>query len=179
MRRIARWLGMAALLALLAVWGLALRPVSLGGPATFVAIRGDSMEPTYHSGDLVVLFSADRYEPGDPIGYRVPEGELGAGLVVVHRVIGGNGADGYVLHGDGNPAPDPWNPDDGDVVGRVVLRLPLVGSLVAAIRQPATLAALASALVVTLVLFWQPRRPARRRGHAPVAEPRTESGRPF
>ena len=167
MRRIAHWLSLAILLALLAIWAVALRPASLGGPATFVVIRGDSMEPTYHTGDLVVLLRADHYAPGDPIGYRVPEGELGAGLVVVHRILDGDGDGGYLLQGDGNPAPDPWNPNDGDVVGRAEWRLPMVGSLVATLRQPAALAALAASLALTFVVFWRPRPTPRHQRSAP------------
>lgn len=166
MRRIAHWLSLATLIALLAVWGVALRPASLGGPATFIVIRGDSMEPTYYPGDLVVLHRADQYGPGDAVGYRVPDGELGAGLVVVHRILSGDGDVGYLLQGDANPAPDPWSPDDGDVVGRVTWRIPVVGSLIATIRQPAALASLAASLALTLVVFWRPRLRPRQQASA-------------
>ncbi len=152
MRQATNWLGLAAILVLAVAWGMTVRPAALGGPATYIVVRGDSMAPTYATGDLVILAHAETYSPQDIVGYRVPAGELGAGLVVVHRIIGGDGASGYVLQGNNNPAPDPWLPHQSDIVGRAVAQLPTVGRLVAVMRQPAMVAALGAALAVTFVL---------------------------
>src|SRR4029079_17591415 len=81
-RSLRRWLGWLLLGAAAATWVLVLRPTSLGGPATYIVIRGDSMDPTYATGDLVILEQAASYGPGDIVAYRVPAGELGAGLAV-------------------------------------------------------------------------------------------------
>jgi signal peptidase len=165
MRRAGHWLGLAAIVVLAVAWGMTMRPAALGGPATYIVIRGDSMVPTYATGDLVILAHAEAYSLQEIVGYRVPAGELGAGLVVVHRIIGGDGAKGYVLQGDNNPAPDPWLPHESDIVGRAVAQVPTVGRLVAVVRQPAILAAFGAAVAVTFVLL----PPTRRRRHAPPA----------
>jgi|RhiMethySRZTD1v2_1073278.scaffolds.fasta_scaffold81701_6 signal peptidase len=150
-------------IASVALWLLLLRPQALGGPAAYLVIRGDSMLPTYESGDLLILHAADRFGVGDVVAYRVPEGEFGEGHLVVHRIVAGDGAAGFVLEGDNNPAPDPWLPKSGDVVGRPWVAIPRVGALIAWARQPVVLGGLAAAMVVALVVS----RPVRR----PVASP--------
>jgi signal peptidase len=53
------------LIVLFVGWYIALRPVVLGGPASYVLVGGQSMEPTIHAGSLVVAFRADDYRVGD------------------------------------------------------------------------------------------------------------------
>ena len=86
-------------LAVAALWAVTLRPTSLGGPATYVVIRGDSMLPVFHAGDLVVLRVAEGLTAGDVVGYRVPDGEVGAGYLVVHRVAAGDARAGFTMLG--------------------------------------------------------------------------------
>jgi len=164
------WKGVSLALigAVVVAWAVTLRPQALGGPAVFVAVRGSSMLPTYVHGDLVVVESASRYRIGEVVAYRVPAGQVGAGKIVIHRIIAGDGVRGFTLQGDHNTAPDPWSPKLGDMVGVATVRLPNAGRLIALVRQPAILAGLAAALVVTLILL-QP--PGRGRGKRP--------GRPF
>jgi signal peptidase len=151
-------------LACLAGWWVTLRPAALGGPINYVVVRGDSMLPTYESGDLVLVHAAAGYAPGDVIAYRVPEGELGEGRLVIHRIVDGDGVSGFVVQGDNNPAPDPWRPPPSDIAGGAWLRIPALGRAVALLHQPATAGALAAAVVVwVLILRWQPRR------HMPAA----------
>ena len=164
--RLRRLVELAFGLALVALWILTLRPTSLGGPATYVVVRGDSMLPTYHSGDLVILHAADGYEAGDVVGYRVPDGEVGAGHLVVHRIVSGDGGAGFTMLGDNNPAPDPWLPRATDVAGEAWLLLPGLGRVIAFVHQPAVAGALAVSLLVTFVLGSS--RPSRPRRPLPV-----------
>jgi signal peptidase len=165
-----RRLGPLALgLVALAAWWLLLRPVSLGGGTSYVVIRGDSMLPVYNTGDLVVLRGASSYKVGDIVGYHVPKGELGEGLLVVHRIVGGDATSGYVLQGDNNPAPDPWQPTVDLIDGTPWVAIPAVGRLIAFLHQPAALAALAVSLVVTWQIGSDARR--RRRPPGPIATP--------
>ena len=140
------------------VWAFTLRPQALGGPAVFVAVRGSSMLPTYQHGDLVVVESAAHYHIGEVVAYRVPAGLVGAGKIVLHRIIGGDATLGFTLQGDHNTAPDPWSPRQADVVGVATFRLANAGRLIALVRQPAILAGLAAALVVTVILIRPPGR---------------------
>jgi signal peptidase I len=143
-------LGLGLLVA--ALWTMTLRPASLGGPATYVVVRGDSMLPDFHSGDLVILRASETYGAGDVIGYRVPDGEVGAGHLVIHRVAAGDGHAGFTVAGDNNPAPDPWLPQSSDIVGKTWLVLPGLGRVISFLHQPAAAGALAVSLLVMLVI---------------------------
>lgn len=172
MRRGGHYLSIAALGLVLVAWVLVLRPASLGGPASYVVIRGSSMLPDLATGDLVILRSAERYDVGDVVAYQVPDGDIGEGRIVIHRIVGGN-ADAFSLRGDNNPAPDPWTPSVSDVVGEAWLTIPGAGRLLAALHQPVLLAALAAAIVVAMMLMRTPDGGAmRRRRVAPGASAR-------
>lgn len=145
---------------LVVLWAFTLRPQALGGPAVFVAVRGSSMLPTYEHGDLVVVESAATFHVGEVVAYRVPAGHIGAGKIVMHRIIGGDGTSGFRLQGDHNSAPDPWQPRQADMVGVATWRLPNAGRLIDLVQHPVILAGLASAIVVTVFLA----RPPRPRG---------------
>jgi len=151
--------GSALLIAFFAVWFVAFRPVVLGGSMTWVAIRGSSMLPTFDTGDVVVVRTAPAYEVGDVVAYRVPEGEFGAGHVVIHRLVGGDAATGFVAQGDNNDSFDPWMPRGSDIVGREWLIVPGLGRVIAFVTQPAVAGALAAALMVSYVIA----RPAGRK----------------
>lgn len=171
-RRAWRLIGLASSFALVTFWMVTLRPTTLGGPATYVVVRGDSMLPTFHSGDLVVLQAAAAYGSGDIVGYRVPEGEVGEGHVVVHRIVSGDAQAGFTLLGDNNPAPDPWLPGLGDVAGRAWLVFPGVGRVITFVHQPAAAGALAASLVVMLALARAPSTGRRRPGYELVGRRR-------
>jgi signal peptidase len=145
------------------VWAFTLRPQALGGPAVFVAVRGSSMLPTYQHGDLVVVEAAPSYRIGQVVAYRVPAGQIGAGKIVVHRIIGGDARGGFILRGDNNSSADPWMPKEGDMVGVATVALPNAGRVIALVRQPVLLAGLAAALVVTIILAQPPGRSRRQR----------------
>ena len=91
-------------------------PAKLGGATSIVVVSGVSMEPTYFTGDLVIARSAEA-SVGDVIVYA-PEGFGGA--QIVHRIVGGNAADGWVMQGDNNDFKDPFTPKGDEVKGVVV-----------------------------------------------------------
>ena len=154
--RLRHYLSLAALAVVLVFWVLVLRPAALGGPTSYIIIRGSSMVPTYASGDLVIVRTAAAYRVGDVVAYRVPDGDVGAGLIVIHRIVA-VGQDRLTLRGDNNAAPDPWNPRVADVVGAAWVSVPGVGRVLAAIHQPVVLAALAASVVVAMIVAWRPR----------------------
>jgi signal peptidase I len=139
------------------LWAFTLRPQALGGPTMFVAVRGSSMLPTYEHGDLVVVQSAAAYHVGEVVAYRVPEGQIGAGKIVIHRITGGDATRGFTLQGDHSTAPDPWSPTGADMVGVATWRLANAGRLIFLVQQPVILAGLASAIVVTVFVARPPR----------------------
>jgi len=156
MRRIVGLLRRAAVLLLILGWVALFRPQILGGPATYLVVRGTSMLPAYETGDLVVLQQQPAYAVGDVIGYRVPTGEIGAGRVVLHRIIG-TSPGGFLVQGDNNEAVDPWTPTADDIAGRLWIVIPVVGRLLAWLHEPAVVGALATAFVVAVTVTHEPR----------------------
>lgn len=142
-RGLRRWLKLAAVLALLAVGLLFLRPRALGGDVEYIIVVGRSMEPTIPQYSLAIAKEAPEYRVGDIIAYRSPYGP-----VVVHRIVGAT-EEGFVTKGD-NPdaAVDPWTVREDMVLGKVVLWVPYVGLAAAYLRSPPILAALAGALAL-------------------------------
>lgn len=140
------------LVAVLGGWALVLRPQALGGPAGYVLVSGTSMEPRYHTGDLVLVMRQSQYRAGDVIAYRVPRGNVAAGAQVIHRIIGGDGTRGFVVQGDNRSAPDVWRPTNEDVVGAKKLRIPDAVLVLQFLRSPVMLGLLAACFVFVRVL---------------------------
>jgi signal peptidase I len=140
--------------ALVATWFVAFRPTVLfNGPTSAVIVQGTSMEPTYHTGDVVLTRTASSYGVGDVIAFRVS-----ANANVIHRIIAVND-NGFVTQGDNRDGPDRWTPKQTDVVGRAWAVIPHAGGLLAWARHRIPLALLVTigALMTTL--------PSRRRRH--------------
>jgi len=110
-----------------------------------IIVSGSSMEPTMHTGDLIIVWPASSYTLGSVVTYRIPDGTPGEGKIVVHRVIGFEG-DRLVTQGDNNAEIDPWNPAVDDVIGRRRVLIPGVGKVIAFFLQPAVLASLAAGI---------------------------------
>jgi signal peptidase len=127
-------------------------PVLRGEPSRLLIVSGHSMDPTFHTGDLVLAWPADDYRVGDVAPYQVPRGEPGEGGLVIHRIVGGDARTGFLMQGDNNPTPDVWTPRPEDIIGRQVLLVPRVGELLAWIRQPVVLAALIAGLVTATLV---------------------------
>jgi signal peptidase len=149
-------------------WFAFLRPVRLGGTASFVMVQGTSMDPTYHTGDLVITHKQSSYAVGDVIAYEVPHGDVGVGLTVIHRIIGGSATTGFITQGDNNPAADDWRPKLADVQGSAWFVTPRGGRILAFLHAPIPLAGIAASVVVMWVVYQEdlslPGRGRKRRG---------------
>lgn len=130
------------------LWTTEFRPQRLGGTADYVMVQGVSMLPTYRSGDLVVVKPAPGYGVGDIVAYRVPSGDIGAGLTVIHRIVGGSATRGFVTKGDNNAAVDDWRPTASDIEGVPWIVLPRGGRILAFLHAPVPLGALAASVAV-------------------------------
>lgn len=124
-------------------WWVLLAPPAFGGKTSYISVSGKSMEPTYVTGDLVVVREQGSYTTGDIVAFRAQGG------VVIHRIIGGDGTNGYELQGDNNDWVDPWNPTDAEVVGKAWFRLPGASKWLLSLTHPVVLA-----IVVTAPLAW-------------------------
>lgn len=143
----ASWVAVA-LVAVLAVY---LWPVTWGGGTSLVVVSGHSMEQTFFDGDLVVA-RAGHAEVGDVVVYR-PDGLDG---LVVHRVVGGDAVNGWVIRGDNNTWDDVWHPTGDQVLGVVAWHVPGVGRATGLLSSPTVWLALTA--VAAGVLLWPARR---------------------
>jgi len=157
------WRHAGPVLAGLVAAGLVLAgwPAVLGGVTTCADIRGHSMDPTYHEGDMIIARKTNTVNVGDIVVYKVPPGYLHSGVDVVHRVAGGNLDSGLVMRGDNNPADDPAHPTRDDVIGVVKVHVPWVGHVLRILRTPAFLACCFIGLILELV--WPRRTRTRQR----------------
>jgi signal peptidase I len=144
--------GFAIAVLVLLFWAQYLRPQALGGNAGYVLVSGQSMEPRYHTGDLVLVLRRSSYHAGQLIAYRVPKGDPMAGAQVIHRIVGGDAKHGFVVRGDNRTAPDVWRPKASDVIGAKALRLPNAIVVLQYLRSPVFLGILAAAFVFVHVL---------------------------
>lgn len=135
-------------------WFLLLRPAFLGGATGYTFVSGESMEPVLFDGDLVITRKQDSYGTGDIVVFRVEGGN------VIHRVIGGDAVEGYVVQGDNKELPDLWRPMPSEIEGRKWVLIPSGGHFVAALRHPLIFAIVLGVLGYFSVL--------RGRGHGVV-----------
>jgi signal peptidase len=138
--------------ALVVGWLVLLRPVSLGGSASYATVSGKSMEPRLHTGDLVIAHAQSSYAVGEVVLFRIPAGQPGEGSLIVHRIIGGDATSGFIVQGDNKDAPDPWRPKGSDIIGRSWLELPGSGNALLTLRRPIVLASVLGGLAALLVL---------------------------
>ena len=110
------------LAALLYAW-LQLAPTALGGKVSYLVVEGQSMEPVFTAGDLVLARSADDYDVGDIIAYR---SDL-LDVTVMHRVIE-RGPGIFTTQGDNNPWIDEYQPTRDDVLGVPFTHIPKAGT---------------------------------------------------
>jgi signal peptidase I len=165
----AAWIALTVLVCLF--WMHFVRPQSLGGSAGYVLVSGQSMEPRYHTGDMVLVEKKASYHPGQVIAYRVPKGDAMAGAQVIHRIIGGDAKHGFIVRGDNRTAPDVWRPHQGDIVGAKTLRIPNAIVVLQFLRAPMFLALLAAAFVFVNVLSGGSKPPAPQAGEQDERQP--------
>jgi signal peptidase len=146
---------------LVIVLALALWPASIGGRFGLVMVAGPSMQPTYELGDAVITWR-EPVEIGDVVLYRIPEGSVGAGKTVIHRVIGGDD-NSWVTQGDNSVQPDNWYPSNLDVLGVAKMRVPLGGEILSVFRSWWFIASMAG-LAIGLFLWPDAKAEERKRG---------------
>lgn len=127
-------------------------PSGLGGATTYVTTQGTSMEPRFHTGDLAVLTPASSYGVGDVVAYR----SEALHTIVMHRIVSMDG-DRFVTKGDNNGWVDRDHPTRDEILGRLFVRVPRGGQVIAALRSPGLLLPLAGGLLAVLGALHDPR----------------------
>lgn len=158
------WKRASVVLILVAAWFL-FAPTSVGGRMDYVTVQGHSMEPTFHTSDLVLITRHRSYRVGEIIAYSAAS--MG-GATVIHRIIGM--ADGrYITKGDNNDFVDQYRPSNADVRGSKQLLIRSGASLVDQLHSRSVFMGLLGATVLSVLVSARPtsfrRRRRNLRGH--------------
>jgi signal peptidase I len=144
-RKISPGLYSALWLAVLFFIWLAFAPTQAGGLASYVIIIGQSMEPEFHIGDLVIVHQEAAYHKGDAVAYKNPE----LNGFVFHRIIG-QSLGQFSLQGDNNSWIDTYQPTSREILGKLWVHIPNGGFYIQKIRNPVMMAFIAGILGIVL-----------------------------
>lgn len=98
--------------------------IALGTSTPMFSVVSESMEPTLHVGDMVIIQSQKTYEVGEIVVY------MRGNIPIVHRIIEKD-PEGYIIKGDNNetnPIPDPGIVREKQIVGRAIVTFPVLGA---------------------------------------------------
>lgn len=133
---------------------------SAGVTSPFVIVGGSSMEPTYHSGDLLLVRSVApaSVSEGDVIVFHTPRKGVSAGLPprIAHRVVDiqpVEGMLGYRTRGD-NSDQDSFVVPSNLLIGVVRTNLGPIGKLLALISNVKLLLIIGLPLAIAGAVFW-------------------------
>ncbi len=129
-------------------WMFLLRPTSLDGPTSYIMIVGNSMKPTLNSNDFVFMLERDTYKVGDIVAFKVKD------KLVIHRIVSGTAAEGFIVQGDNKQYSDIWRPTEEQIIGSTWFRLPGFGKYLLQLRQPVIFASVAGILYLVLITPW-------------------------
>ncbi len=137
-------------------------PATFGGSAVFVVVRGESMEPTYHTGDLLYARSASTFAVGEIAVYERQSTDDDA--LVVHRISNVLDDGTFEFKGDNRLSVDHYRPTSDEILAKPIANLgPLPTQIL--VRLPLLLAVLV-AITVTWALW-----PRRDEDHPPPGRP--------
>ena len=149
----------------------------------FVLVRGSSMQPAYHEGDLLI---SQRLAPadiaiGDVIVFTLPRDARREGLpeAAAHRVIGISARDGalqFETRGD-NSDPDPFTVPSRNVNGVVVKNLGPIGRPLLLLGNTRMLLMLGLPLLTFAAVFFVMNSSGETEGR-PDSRPQSPGGRP-
>jgi signal peptidase len=173
-------------LVIAAIWGVAtlaaiivatLSLATLAGHRSFTVMSG-SMEPAISTGDVVVTsqISPSEAKVGQVVSFRDPSGSK---RLITHRIrrIRNDGRSFlFSTKGDANNTLERWSVPARGHIGRVWLRIPKIGYVLAKTRTPLGRIAMVviPAVLLALLELWQIWRPVRR-ADAPAAAMEADS----
>lgn len=99
---------------------------------TPLIVKSQSMAPTFNEGDLIIIKAVDtaKLVKGDIITFHtIINNEFALNTHRIESINENAGMRSYTTKGDNNAIADTHMISDGDIVGKYVLKLPLVGKL--------------------------------------------------
>jgi signal peptidase I len=148
-------------------------PTQLGGSTSYMIIRGVSMNPSIHSGDLVIIRKRSSYPIHTVVAYR----DTLTKQNILHRIIAIKG-DHYTFKGDNNPSPDAFQPTKAQLMGEKWIQIPYAGSALAWVQVPRNAAILAIAAILLAASGGAATQRRRRRKSVPAARATSSSFAP-
>ena len=124
-------------------------PSELGGRALWATVAGQSMEPNYYAGDLLLTWNTGTWNHGDVVLYRPSQG---APNLIVHRLKSRNPNGTWIAQGDNNLAPDPYPIPSDAILSEEVLRLPRGGLILETLKGTTGLLLLTGAFATWVLL---------------------------
>lgn len=126
-------------------------PVQVGGQAFYIIINGNSMEPLFSKGDLVILRESKNYQVNDVVAYQTSA--IGT---VFHRIIGEKPT-GFVMKGDHNDWVDGFEPTKNEIIGKFWIKLNNIGNVIEYLRSPLRIALIIGifCLAIGLIMYLQ------------------------
>jgi len=122
--------------------------------------------PTLHTGDLIIVegvnpqdvYAAPYNESGRSGDILVFLADDGSNQLIVHRAIGYNYTNGvltgFITEGDGNGGvPGPGSPTPvGNVIGKVVMRIPWVGQIALSMRNSTGVIVIVAIILILIII---------------------------
>ena len=116
-----------------------------------------------YEGDLAVVRQQSSYEEGDIVAFRVPEGEDGEGAIIIHRIVGGDAENGFILQGDNKDSTDRWHPRQDDIIGSTWFHVGGAGDWVRKLYEPLGRGVIVGIMAVFLMIGHDTNEDARKR----------------
>lgn len=136
-------------------WWFTLAPRAVGGPLSAVVVDGTSMQPRFHTGDVVIVRRHASYHLGDIVAVKVDGGE------VIHRLVAGNASTGWRTKGINRRTMDSWVIPNDHILGAQWVFLPGAGNWTGWVRQPQGAGIAAAAIAILCALVPSKRRRSR------------------
>lgn len=125
--------------------------VPVFGPMQAKIVQSGSMEPTIHTGALVLITPADSYAVGDIVTFGP---DTSTQIPTTHRLVatsGSGAAQVFTTQGDANEDPDSLPISVADIHGKVRMNIPYLGYVLDFARQPLGFVALVGIPAILII----------------------------
>jgi len=99
-------------------------------------VLSGSMEPTIHTGSIVVIKPAEQYNVGNIVIFGK---DTAKDVPTTHRIVSSRAVEGIILFttkGDANKSPDTTEIRLSDIHGRVLFSVPYLGYVINFVKKP-------------------------------------------
>ena len=115
---------------------LIISTLPINGNIKFLTVLSGSMEPTIHTGSVVIVRPESQYNIGDIVTFGK---ETSKDVPTTHRIVSDRAEEGVMIFatkGDANDSPDTTETSQSDIHGRVLFSVPFAGYVFEFVRKP-------------------------------------------